>query len=96
MAAGRQMAVELAPFGITANAVAPGATETDFVRRHHPVEVRRKFEGATPDGRHAAPAEIAEAVAFLASEAAAHVNGVVIPVDGGFLAAGVISASPRA
>jgi 3-oxoacyl-[acyl-carrier protein] reductase len=55
-----------------------------------------EFEGATSDGRHAAPAEIAEAVAFLASEAAAHVNGVVIPVDGGFLAAGVISASPRA
>jgi NAD(P)-dependent dehydrogenase (short-subunit alcohol dehydrogenase family) len=86
----RQMAVELARFGITANAVAPGATETEFVRRHHPPAVRAAFDAATPDGRYAAPEEIAEAVAFLASEAAAHINGVVLPVDGGFLAAGVL------
>ena len=90
----RQMAVELARFGITANAVAPGATETDFVRRHHPAAVRAAFDAATPGSRYAAPAEIAEAVAFLASEAAAHVNGVVLPVDGGFLAAGVLAAPP--
>jgi NAD(P)-dependent dehydrogenase (short-subunit alcohol dehydrogenase family) len=86
----RQMAVELARFGITANAVAPGATETEFVRRHHPAAVRAAFDAATPDGRYAAPEEIAEVVTFLASEAAAHVNGVVLPVDGGFLAAGVL------
>lgn len=88
----RQMAVELARFGITANAVAPGATETDFVQRHHPTAIRAAFDAATPDGRYAAPEEIAEAVAFLASDAAAHVNGVVLPVDGGFLAAGVLGA----
>lgn len=86
----RQMAVELAGFGITANAVAPGATETDLVRQHHTVATREGFNAATPDGRYAAPSEIAEAVAFLASEAAGHVNGVVLPVDGGFLAAGIL------
>ena len=86
----RQMAVELARFGITANAVAPGATETEFVRRHHPGPVRAAFSAATPDGRYAAPEEIAEAVAFLASEQAGHVTGAVLPVDGGFLAAGVL------
>lgn len=89
----RQMAVELARFGITANAVAPGATETEFVRRHHPPEIRAAFDAATPDGRYAAAEEVAETVAFLASEAAGHVNGVVLPVDGGFLAAGVLDAT---
>ena len=89
----RQMAVELARFGITANAVAPGATETEFVRRHHPPEIRAAFDAATPNGRYAAAEEVAETVAFLASEAAGHVNGVVLPVDGGFLAAGVLDAT---
>lgn len=86
----RQMAVELAAFGITANAVAPGATETDLVRQHHSAATREGFNAGTPDGRYAVPSEIAEAVAFLASEAAGHVNGVVLPVDGGFLAAGIL------
>lgn len=86
----RQMAVELAGFGITANAVAPGATETDLVRQHHTAATREGFNAATPDRRYAAPSEIAEAVAFLASAAAGHVNGVVLPVDGGFLAAGIL------
>lgn len=89
-AAARQMAVELARFGITANAVAPGATETEFVRRHHPGAVRAAFSAATPDGRYAAPEEIAEPVAFFVSEQAAHITGAVLPVDGGFLAAGVL------
>lgn len=84
------MAVELARFGITANAVAPGATETEFVQRHHPATVRAAFDAATPDGRYATPQEIAEAVAFLASEHAGHVTGTTLPVDGGFLAAGVL------
>lgn len=87
----RQMAVELAGFGITANAVAPGATETDLVRQHHTAATREGFNAATPDGRYAVPSEIAEAVAFLASEASGHVNGVVLPVDGGFLAAGILA-----
>ncbi len=86
----RQMAIELAPYGITANAVAPGPVETELARLHHSAGVRAAYERQVPAGRYATPAEIAAAVAYLASPAAAYVSGVVLPVDGGFLAAGML------
>jgi 3-oxoacyl-[acyl-carrier protein] reductase len=84
----RQMAVELAEHGITANAVAPGPVDTPMTRVLHSPEFRQSYTDAIPMNRYGTPEEIAAAVAYLASDGAAYVTGVVIPVDGGFLASG--------
>lgn len=84
------MAVELAPFGVTVNALAPGAVETGMVARMHSPETRRIYTSGIPVGRYGEPAEIAATAVFLASEAASYVTGHVLAVDGGFLAAGVM------
>ena len=86
----RVMAVELAPFGITVNALAPGAIETELVARMHSAETRRVYTEGIPMGRYGTPAETAATAVFLASEAASYVTGHVLAVDGGFLAAGVM------
>ena len=84
----RQMAVELAEHGITANAVAPGPVDTPMTRVLHSPKFRQSYTDAIPMSRYGTPEEIAAAVAYLASDAAAYVTGIVIPVDGGFLASG--------
>lgn len=84
----RQMAVELAEYGITANAVAPGPVDTPMTRVLHTPEFRQSYTDAIPMNRYGTPEEIACTVAYLASEGAAYVTGIVIPVDGGFLASG--------
>lgn len=86
----RQMAIELAPLGITANGIAPGPVDTPMTLMLHSAVARENFARAVPTGRYAVPDEIAAAVAFLASEDASYINGQTIPVDGGFLAAGVL------
>ena len=72
-------AKELAAFGVTVNAISPNAATRmiDSI----PEEQRKATSG--PMGRYADPAEMAAAVAFLASEEAAYITGVVLPVDGG-------------
>lgn len=84
----RQMAVELAEHGITANAVAPGPVDTPMTRVLHSPEFRQTYTDAIPMHRYGTVEEIAAAVGYLASEGAAYVTGIVIPVDGGFLASG--------
>jgi NAD(P)-dependent dehydrogenase (short-subunit alcohol dehydrogenase family) len=84
----RQMAVELAEHGITANAVAPGPVDTPMTRVLHSPEFRKSYTDAIPMNRYGTPEEIAAAVSYLASDGAAYVTGIVIPVDGGFLASG--------
>jgi NAD(P)-dependent dehydrogenase (short-subunit alcohol dehydrogenase family) len=82
----RQMAVELAEHGITANAIAPGPVDTPMTRVLHSAQFRQSYTDAIPMNRYGTPEEIAAAVAYLASDGAAYVTGIVIPVDGGFLA----------
>ncbi len=84
------MAVELAPFGITANALAPGAIETELVKRMHAAETRKVYRAGVPLDRYGDPEEVAAAALFLASEEASYMNGHVLAVDGGFLAAGIM------
>jgi 3-oxoacyl-[acyl-carrier protein] reductase len=81
----RTMAIELAADGITANAVAPGPTETELFRANNPQgsEGEARYLSKVPMGRFGQPGEIAAAIAFLAGEKAAFITGQTLFVDGG-------------
>ena len=85
----KSIAVELIPFGIRANCVAPGWVRTDMVSH---VMRSKKQEGAIlntiPRGRIGTPAEVAGSILFLASGLAEHVVGEVINVNGGSVLCG--------
>lgn len=82
-------AVENAASGVLVNAVAPATTDTPMVAPHlNPgANTRYRTSGTSPVGRIAQPADIANVIHFLMSPAAAYVNGTVIPVDAGTIAA---------
>jgi NAD(P)-dependent dehydrogenase (short-subunit alcohol dehydrogenase family) len=83
----RALAVEWAVRGIRVNAVAPTWTKTGFIGQlESSPELMERIRNVTPLGRLAEPHEIASAVLFLASPAAAMVTGHVLAVDGGYLA----------
>ncbi|MCE3551124.1 SDR family oxidoreductase [Pseudonocardia sp. RS11V-5] len=77
----KTVAKEVARFGITVNAISPNAS-TAMVAAI-PADRLAEMTATVPLGRFADPAEMAPAVGFLASEQAAYVTGVVLPVDGG-------------
>jgi 2-dehydro-3-deoxy-D-gluconate 5-dehydrogenase len=81
------MANELAPHGITVNAIAPGYMETDNTEALRADPQRsQQILARIPVGRWGVPDDRATAILFLASPASAYVTGAVIPVDGGWLA----------
>ena len=81
---GQVAAVELGPEGTTVNVIAPG-----FVGD-------ARFDAGVPLGRAPEPQDVAEACAFLASDAAGYISGAIIPIDGGFTVTKTEGGSPLA
>lgn len=81
----KHLAVEWADRGIRVNAVAPGTITTEAVAEL-PEEYKAPMKEAHPIGRLGEPSEVAKAILFLASDEASFVTGVILPVDGGYLA----------
>jgi NAD(P)-dependent dehydrogenase (short-subunit alcohol dehydrogenase family) len=81
-------ALEYARRGIRVNAVCPGFVTTPMLDRllGGDAVLAERFAAAQPIGRYAAPEEIAEAVVWLCSDAASYVTGLIMPVDGGYVA----------
>jgi 2-hydroxycyclohexanecarboxyl-CoA dehydrogenase len=89
----KALALELAKTGITVNAVCPGYTDTDVIAAavrtiskssgRTESEVLANFTATNPQGRLVKPEEVAAAVLWLASDAAASVNGIALPIAGG-------------
>ena len=85
----RSLVVELSPYRITVNAVAPGATLTE--RTAQDASYEQTWSTLTPMGRPASPNDIAQAVLFLAGPGARHITGQTLIVDGGW---SVVSPGP--
>ena len=90
----RSAALDWARYNIRVNCIAPGSTDTAMLATvigdlsakypdRFPVSSADAYKAGVPLGRFAAPSEIAAAVAFLASDAASFITGVILPVDGG-------------
>ncbi|VVD74624.1 SDR family NAD(P)-dependent oxidoreductase [Pandoraea anhela] len=86
----RNLAIELAPLHIRINTVAPGVVETPvyntFMSDDEVKATLPTLNAFHPLGRNGQPRDVAEAILFLASDAAAWVTGTVLPVDGGVMA----------
>lgn len=85
----RQMAQELGPLGVTANAIGPGPVDTPLTKVAHSDVTREAYLELIPVGRYGKIEEMADAAAFLAGEQAAYVNGHILFVDGGYTAIGI-------
>jgi glucose 1-dehydrogenase len=85
----RGLVVELSPYGITVNAVAPGATLTE--RTAADADYEATWQRLTPMGRAGTPADVAQAVLFLVGPGARQITGQTIVVDGGW---SVVSPGP--
>jgi NAD(P)-dependent dehydrogenase (short-subunit alcohol dehydrogenase family) len=90
-----QMAVEWGPRGVRANSVSPGMIRTPM--SEHFYQNEKLHQGrikVVPTGRIGRPEDIADAIAFLASDAASYMNGQDIIVDGGFMRTALMSVQP--
>lgn len=79
----RSIALELAPHAIRVNAIAPGLVDTAQPRLEHSEEAMHALSRQVPLGRMGAPEDVADVAVFLASDAARHVTGQTIFVNGG-------------
>ena len=85
----KQMAVELASYGIRVNAVAPGPVDTQMALKVHSKEIRADYHDAIPLNRYGLPEELADAIVWLCGKTSSYVTGQVLAVDGGFDATGI-------
>lgn len=81
----KSLALEMAPFGVRVNAIAPGYIDTPLTRQHAPEE-RARVASATPMQRFGKAAELIGPAIFLASDASSFVTGTSLLVDGGWTA----------
>ena len=81
----RHLAKEAAPYGITVNAVCPGLIDTEMVRATISDEQTSAYAASFPIARLGRPEEVAELVAFLASDRAAYITGASLDINGGDL-----------
>ena len=79
----KALAQELGPSGIRVNCVSPGVIDTDM-NRMHSAETMQALADETPLGRIGTPEDVAEVIAFLASDRARFITGQILPVNGGF------------
>lgn len=91
----KSLALELAPHGVTVNAVAPGPADTPLNTRAWTDEVRRNYGERIPLGHIASPEEIADAVLFVASAASRYMTGHELLVDGGLTINGSVGHRPE-
>ncbi len=80
----KTVAKELAPRGINVNAVAPGFIETEMTAALG-AEIKEEYKKSIPVGRFGTPDDVAEVVAFLASDASAYLTGHLLYADGGMM-----------
>lgn len=91
----KSISEQLAPYGITVNAICPGYTKTERIdelaqsfaetEKGSIEDFYKNIEASIPLGRFATPDEVASAAAFLASERAAYITGVALQIDGGYV-----------
>jgi NAD(P)-dependent dehydrogenase (short-subunit alcohol dehydrogenase family) len=85
----QQQASELGEYGIRVNCVCPGPVRTKLAMAVHTQDIIDAYHDAIPLNRYGSEDEIAQVIAFLASDAASYVTGQIIAADGGFECTGI-------
>lgn len=91
----RAIATQYGSRGIRCNAIAPSYVTTRNNEMYAPPELSKAYLQCTPTGRLSEPQDIAEVVAFLASDSARQLNGHILPVDGGLVSATAVNTALR-